>query len=246
MGVAKLNQVVAAVSGKKDVAKESITKAYHTIQKPTLFDGIAKTYDPKDENGDKLPPESKQVQSKVSDLVAEVSAALTEMIDVVATQDFANCSAKADVMVNGEVLIPQVPVTHLMFLEKQVKDLETFINKLPTLDPAESWDYNQATDQYSTSPKQTERTKKIPRAFVKYEATEKHPAQVDTYNEDIVAGYWTTIKYSGAISAKEKNQMLERVRRLHEGILKAREEANMSEAPNVSLGKRLLKFVFNQ
>lgn len=41
------------------------------------------------------------------------------MFDVVATQDFANCQAKADVMVEGRVLIKDAPVTHLLFLEKQ-------------------------------------------------------------------------------------------------------------------------------
>ena len=66
MGVARLNQVVAAVAGKKAHAAEAITKAYHLIQKPTLFDGISKTYRPKDEEkGDRLPPESKYVQMKM-------------------------------------------------------------------------------------------------------------------------------------------------------------------------------------
>ena len=34
---------------------------------------------------------------------------------------------------------------------------------------------------------------------MKYEATEKHPAQVETYTEDIKVGEWTMVKFSGAI-----------------------------------------------
>lgn len=245
MGVAKLNQVVAAVSGKKAQASEAITKAYHLIQKAPLFDGISKTYQPKEEEGDKLPPESKSIQVKVNELIGDVSAALTEMFDVVATQDYANCHAQGNVVVNGETVLSGIPVTYLMFLEKQVKDLETFIGKLPTLDPAELWEYNSNADQYATQPAETTRTKKVLKVLVKFAPTKEHPAQTDTYNEDVVAGYWKTVKFSGAIPAKDKNQMLQRVRGLHEGILKAREEANMVEAPNVDLGKQILKFVFN-
>jgi hypothetical protein len=34
---------------------------------------------------------------------------------------------------------------------------------------------------------------------VKAEATEKHPAQVEVYHEDVVVGQWKTVKFSGAL-----------------------------------------------
>lgn len=243
---AKLNQVIAVVAGKKQKASEALTAAYHKIQKPPLFDGISRTYSPKDEDGERLPSESKSIQVKVGDLIQEVVTALTEMYDVVATQDYANCGAKANVKVGNQIVLAQVPVTHLLFLEKQVKDVETFISKLPTLEPAETWTYNEAADHWSTSPVETVRTKKVPKAFVKYEATKEHPAQVETFHEDVTAGYWKTVKFSGTIPAKEKNGMLERVRQLHEAIVRAREEANGGEAPNVSEGKAVFDFIFQR
>ena len=51
---------------------------------------------------------------------------------VLATQDFANCQAKANVVVDGQTILKEVPVTHLLFLEKQLVDLRTFIDGLPT------------------------------------------------------------------------------------------------------------------
>lgn len=242
--MAKLNQVIAVVSSKKTKANQTITEAYHKIQKGTLFDGINRSYQPKDEDGERLPPENKHIQVKVSDLVREVTAALTEMYDVVATQDYANSHAKADVAVNGKVVLHKVPVTHLLFLEKQLTDLTTFVGKLPTLDPAEDWSYNETADLYATKPAETARTKKIPKAFVKYEATKEHPAQVETFHEDVLVGYWKTIKTSGAIPAKTKNEILERVRKLHEAVVKAREEANSIEVSNTSVGKEIFDFVF--
>lgn len=241
----KLNQVIAVVAGKKTKATQTLTEAYHKVQKPDLFAGISRTYQPKDEEGERLPPEAKSLQVKVNDLISDAVNSLTEMYDVVATQDHANCYAKADIVVDGQTLIEKVPVTHMLFLEKQLTDIATFVGKLPTLDPAETWQYNEATDQYATVPTETARTRKVPKTLVKYHATKEHPAQVDVFHEDVVAGYWRTIKFSGALPARRKNEILERVRKLHESVVKAREEANSIEAPNVSVGKEVFAYIFD-
>jgi len=242
--MAKLNQVIAVVASKKTKAAQTLTEAYHKIQKAPLFDGINRTYQPKDEDGERLPPENKAIQIKVSDLIKDATTTLAEMYDVVATQDWANSHAKADVVVNGRIILHKVPVTHLLFLEKQLTDLSTFVGKLPILDPAEEWSYNETADLYATKPAETARTKKVPKAFVKYEATKEHPAQVETFHEDVLVGYWKTIKTSGAIPARVKNEMLDRVRKLHEAVAKAREEANSIEVSNTSVGKEIFDFVF--
>jgi len=240
----KLNQIIAIQAGKKTHAKEALTEAYHLLQKPDLLSGIARSYKPRDEGGELLPPENKFVQTKVKDLVGKISADLIEMFDVVATQDWANCQAKADVNVDGGTILKGVPVTHLLFLEKQLTDLHTFIEKLPVLDPAERWQYNAGQDCYASEPFQTTRSKKVPKTHVKYEATKEHPAQVEMYMEDVTAGTWTIIKYSGAIPAQEKNAMLERVRKLQDAVKAAREEANGLEVTRQKLGQRLLGYVF--
>jgi hypothetical protein len=240
----KLNQVIAVVAPKKKKAAEKLTEAYHKIQKSPLFDGLSRVYQPRDAEGEQQPPESKLIQVKVSDLIREVGAALTEMYDAVATQDWANCTAKANVVVDGKTILSAVPVTHLLFLEKQLNDVATFVGKLPTLDPAEDWKYNDAADHWATNPSETVRTKKVPKAFMKAPATKEHPAQVETFHEDVLVGFWKTVKFSGAIPAKRKNELLERVQALHEAVVKAREEANGIEAPPVSVGKEILGFIF--
>jgi hypothetical protein len=242
--VGKLNQVIAVVAAKKKKAAETLTEAYHKIQKAPLFDGLSRTYQPKDEDGEKLPPESKSIQVKVSDLIQEAVTDLTEMYDVIATQDWANCTARASVKVDGQVILADVPVTYLLFLEKQLNDLATFVGKFPTLDPSEAWSYSEAADHWSTTPSESTRTKKVPKAFVKYEATKEHPAQVETFHEDILVGVWRTVKFSGAVPAKQRNQILERVRKLHEAVVQAREEANSIEATPRSVGKEVFGYIF--
>lgn len=238
-----LHQVVALVAPKKANAEKVKTECYHTIQKPVLFDGISRQYQPKDEEGEKLPPEAKAIQAKVGDLLGQFRAASVQMFDTILVQETANCAAKADIVLDGKVIASKVPVTYLMFLEKQLTDISTFLSKLPTLDPAENWQYNEAADQYATPPSETTRTKKVPKAFVKYEATKEHPAQVETFHEDILVGYWRTVKFSGAIPAKRRNELLERARRLREAVTDAREEANKTEAKPVAIGDALFDFL---
>ncbi len=240
----KLNQIIAIANGKKSHAASELTKLYHLLQKPALLDGISRTYQPKDEEGERLPAEKKNPQLSVSSAIQTATAALTELFDVVATQDYANTAAKADLVVDGKTILSGVPVTHLLFLEKQLVDLGTFVDKLPSLDPAETWTFDQATDCYRSETSGTTRTKKLPRNHVKYEATKEHPAQVDVYTEDVIVGTWSTTKFSGAIPASEKNAMLSRVRKLQEAVKAAREEANNTEAPQRHTAKSILDFVF--
>ena len=242
--MAKLNQIIAVVLGKKAAVEKAKTSVYHDIQKPTLFAGIVKTYAPLNEEGEKFPSERKAVQLKVKDCISSFRSSLTELFDCVATQDAANTEAKADVKIGDTVILEKVPVTTLLFLEKQLTDLNTFVSKLPTLDPAYEWAYDDKTDGYATLPVQTTKTKKVPTAFELSKATDKHPAQVERVDVDILTGYWTTITYSGAIKASERNDMLERIKQLSEAVKMAREEANTREIEFKFIAKKVLDYVF--
>lgn len=240
----KLNQILAVERGAKGEAEGTLTKAYHLLGKTQPITGIARTYKPKDEEGDQLPPESTLVQVRTKEVIDQVNAKLARMFDVVATKELTNTKAKADVSVDGELLLTNVPATVLLFLEKQLENLHTFIRKLPVLDPAETWTFDENRDVYVTEPTQTTRTKKVPRNHVKAEPTERHPAQVEMYFEDVIVGTWTTTKFSGALPAKERTRLTERVRKLQEAVKTAREEANLANVEDLRIGRTLLDWVF--
>jgi ACT domain-containing protein len=244
--MAKLNQIIAVASGKKSRAQAGITEVYHKLQKTAMLDGISRTYRPKDDDGEKLPAESKRVQLRVADALAEAQAILSDVFDVVATQDKANTTACADVAVDGKVIVPQVPVTTLLFLEKQLTDIHTLVEKLPTLDPADDWEYSAEADCWASKPYETTRTKKIPRNHVLAEATKEHPAQVNVFTEDVVVGFWQTTKFSGAIPESSKRDTLKRVRKLQDAVKAAREEANGADVKDVQIAKPLFAFIFEQ
>ncbi len=242
--MARLNQIIAIEKGVKTQSTQELAEAQQSLQKPTLLAGIARTYRPKDEEGEQLPPESTRVQTKAEEVIRRVSESLTRLFDITATKDWANCQAKADVVVDGQVILSQVPATYLLFLEKQLGELHAFIKKLPTLDAAETWSFDGSADSWATEPVQTLRTKKVPRNHVKAEATDKHPAQVEVYYEDVTVGYWRTVKFSGALPAQRVNEMLARVERLQDAVKFAREEANNMEVTDQKVGERLLQFIF--
>jgi hypothetical protein len=60
----------------------------------------------------------------------------------------------------------------------------------------------------------------------------------------VQVGQWRTVKFSGALPAQERNELLQRIRKLQEGVKFAREEANSKEVDDVKLGNKVFDFVF--
>ncbi|WP_433683770.1 hypothetical protein [Nocardia sp. CA-119907] len=240
----KLNQIIAVEKGVKSGALRELAETHNQLQKPGLLAGIARTYQPKDEEGEQLPPESTRVQVKSEEVLRQTAATLTRLFDVTATKDWTNCEARADVRVDEQTLLAAVPVSYLLFLEKQLADLHTFVKKLPVLDAAEAWAFDDSSDTWRTDAVRTIRTKKVPRNHVKAEATEKHPAQVEVYYEDIAIGYWTTVKFSGALPARRVNELVERIEKLQQAVKFAREEANGTEVTDRKTGDVIFRYLF--
>ena len=240
----RLNQVIAVEKAAKGRILGEITRMHQQLQKPGLLAGFAKTYQKRDEEGDDYPPERQRVQVAAAELLRQAGRLLGELVDLTAQKDWANTRARADVIVEGEVLLEQVPATFLLFLEKQLTDLRTFVAAIPALDPAEEWTLDPTTDLWRTEPTQTTRTKKVQRPIVLYPATEEHPAQTQLISEDVVVGTWVTTKTSGALPEPRKQQLLERIEALSRAVKHARETANGVEAPEQPLGGKLFEYLF--
>lgn len=240
----KLNQIIAIEKGVKSRVYSNITELNKIAQKAGMFNGFHKTYIPKDEDGDQYPPESIKVQAQSDSIIRLFFQSLTELLDVVATKDVTNCEAKADIIVDGTTLLSDIPSTYLLFLEKQMNDIRTFINNIPVLDENEDWIKDENSNLYKTSSIKTNKTKKLQKPIVLYDATDRHPAQTQLITEDIVIGSWETIKISGAISKFEKDKINLNLNKLSDSIKKAREAANMTVAKQQYVGSIITKYLF--
>lgn len=242
--MAKLNQILAIEKGIKTRVYAEFTELHQSTQKPALMNGFHKSYQPRDEDGETYPSESQKVQHNAGEVMERVAKSLTELFDITASKDWANCTAKADVIIDGRTLLSGVPATYLLFLEKQLSDLSTFVAKMAELDPGSDWSVDPSTGLFKTEPTATQRTRKVQRPIVLYDATEHHPAQTQLITEDVVAGSWTTVKYSGAIPAPRKKQLLARIEKLSNAVKFAREQANAAEAAEQKLGKEVFDYLF--
>lgn len=240
----KLNQVLAIEKGIKNRVTSRVTQLRNACQKSGLFNGFSKEFRPKEEGGETFPPERHDVQFRTGRVQAEVQKHLVELFDITASKDYANCEARANVEADGTVLLENVPVTYLLFLEKQLEHLGTVIDSLPTLDTAVRWKRDEATGQYVSDEQVTHRTAKVQRPITLAPATKEHPAQTQLVTEDQVIGHWHQRMYSGAMPVEEKEKLQERVVHLQEAVKQAREEANSAEAPPVQVGAKVLNYIF--
>jgi hypothetical protein len=240
----KLNQVIAVEKGIKNRVIADLDKIDKVMQKPALFDGFAKNYRKKADDDEDVPPQKQNVQVKVKETLRAVSERLSHLFDVTAQKDFANCVAKADVVVDGSSIIKDAPATYLLFLEKQLTDLHTLAGRIPVLDPAEVWTWDSTQGMYRTEPTLTSRTRKVQKALVLYPATDKHPAQTAQITEDVTVGTWELTKFSGAMPEGDKKGLLIKIEKLGAAVKYARENANTADAPRQTVGTQVLDWLF--
>src|SRR3990167_2883046 len=239
----RLSQLLAQRDTVKSQTNSQFTEIQKTVKVPSLFQGQTKSYEKNSEDGDDQPIQTVRVQKRVQDLFEDVKKLCTQQFDAVVSVDVGNQLAKADVVVNGSVLLTGVPVTFLLTLEKDAKQIRAFANDLPTLDPAFDWKKDEAAGIFKTDQIRTNRTAKIQKALTLAHATEKHPAQAQMITVDETVGQWVAVNASGAIPLDEKKKLVERCDVLIAAVQSAREEANSIKTAPVSVGDAVFKFL---
>jgi hypothetical protein len=241
----KLNQLVALVKGQKDRTNKETALLFQT--NPAMFGGLAKTYEPKNEGGTIYPPEAVRVKYTVPEILEAFTGPTGRLLDLISTTENANTEARANVVVDGVTLIEQAPVTFLMqfqkYLEREVRGL---LGQLPTLDPAYDWtvaDTAGRRGEFQTGIVQRNKTTEQPKVVVLAPATDKHPAQVQMVKETIVEGVWNERRLSGAISARTKQEYIERCDKVIDAVKKAREEANDREVENRPVADDVFSYI---
>lgn len=186
------------------------------------------------------------VQVRAADLLTRASKILTRLFDLVATKDWANTQASADLVIDdGAVVIEDVPVTFLLFLEKQLTDLETFLKSLPTLDPAHEWTWDAGARVWRSEVNSTARTKKVRKSHVLHPGSDRHAPQVEAYTDDEITGHWMVTQLSGAMEPAVVSALVERCQTALAAVRMAREAANTRDAEQIRIGKQIFDYVLN-
>lgn len=242
--MAKTVQLLAVVGSVKEETGQRMAQFQHAASQPGLFEGHSRTYRKRFEDGADLPDENKKLRGSAEDILDMARTVLTRHWDLALTLDTANAAAKADVTVNGRVLLPAVPVGHLLWLARELEALRKLVTALPVLSPAHDWSTEgMPAGQYKAEPVGSALRQKVPGKFVLYEATKEHPAQVQRLDTDEVTGTWTQVSFSGALPQARKDQLLARLTELEHAVKMAREEANTATAPDQHEAEAIFGFL---
>ena len=170
--MAKLNQILAIEKGIKTRVYAAFTELHQATQKPALMNGFHKSYQPRDEEGETYPAESQKVQHNAGEVLERVGKDLAELFGITAAKDWANCTARADVVVDGKTVLESVPATYLLFLEKPtLRSAHGRHEDERASTPAATGTSDPGTGLYKTEPSLTQRTKKVQRPITLCEAT---------------------------------------------------------------------------
>ncbi len=244
----KLHEINAVLDGKKTRMTQELTKAHRW--KGDLLMGMSKVYIPlkeEEDGGEVMPPsQSEEVRVRVPDVLKEICKPLMDFCDLAATQETANCKARASVEVDGKFLLKDVPIGVLLFLEKRLIDIRTFVTGIPTLPTDRKWTFDKNSNNFVSDPVEQIKTKKVPTTHVKFEPTEHQPGQAEILHVDTPVARVKTIHFSGAITAQDKAEMLIRVEQLQNAVKTARSKANGFEVEQQRIGRKILSHIFGE
>jgi hypothetical protein len=241
----KLHELLAVEPDLKGAAEKILAETINTFSKKSgHFQAQVRRYQATEEGVESFPDDNQEMVTTVPKKLEWTQKVVAKYLDAVAAKEISNTVASAVIEIDGKPLIDTpLPATLLLALEGRLKQVREVYHAIPTLDPGEQWVWDEKTRTYEGAPAKSFRTKKVMKNHVKAPATDKHPAQVEVYTEDVQVGSWTTKKWSGALTPSEKADLLERVDDLIQAVKRASQRANDCTAVKADIADVLFKFI---
>ena len=244
----ELHAVLAVVDDKKKFVAAILGEAATLFtKKEDNFEGHLKTYTPKAEDGDELPPDTKPVNTTVEEKLKYVFKSIASGVDTILEVEETNGSgnAKADLTIDG-VSLGKFSATSLLSLERELSNVRTVCKEIPTTDPAREWTLDETVavpGLYKSAEENRVRTIKIEEPVTLYPATDRHPAQTALRAKDIPVGIWHTIYRTGKMTPLKKSVLLSRIDNVLEIVKRARAQANSCEVVKVDVSSKIFEYI---
>lgn len=245
--MSKLHELLAVENDVEKVSRKLVAESQKTLGKDNLFNGQVRTlthFDAKDSLSDTV--ERTELTTTVDENIDYTIEALAEYYDVVFQKDLTNQQALADIVIDDEVLVKDVPSTFLLGMEKKLNSLRDLYTAIPTLQPGIKWEvatdagegiFRTANDVVQFKTKKDIDFKEIA------PATKEHKAQVVEYETTLNVGKYVTTKTSSMFTPLEKATRITKLDTLIKAIKQARNRANATEVVTGKIGKVLLDFI---
>lgn len=238
----KLHELLAVESQLASQANELLKSTKELFAQPQKLLGQLRKYRPIEEGGKVLADEITNLSTTVTAEMALLFKAFGTWVDASIQKEVTNQQTAAKVKFGNKEF--ELPAPALLNLESKLLNLRSVIEALPVNDTTERWDFDKEADCWISAPRITYRTEKLPKAFVAYEATKEHPAQVQIFTEDVRVGEWTTLIKSGMISPSQKRGIISRLDEVAAEVKKARQRANDVEVVNINIADALLSYIW--
>jgi hypothetical protein len=167
--------------------------------------------------------------------------------DIVLQKEATNQDAVADIVLpDGTVFAAAMPVGFLLGMESKLKLLRGVYEEIPTLAPGIIWvpDTTAGPHVYRVDqPEVRVKTAKEPRHKILVPATDKHPAQIEKWEETVNVGAFTKESWSSMMTTTEKSQLLGRLDDLIQATKQARMRANTTPVRQITVASALTKYL---
>ncbi len=244
----KLHEILAIEQDRKNKANQSIGISKKNFSKGSaVFDGMIKKYTPTEEFAEQIPDESKELVTTVKKTLEDTLAPVIVAIDATLSKEETNSSgvARAELKL-GDKVFGTYSATTLLALESHLSKVLDLYQSIPTLDTSRKWFFDEQNDFYRTEEEVKFRTIKRPKVIVKYEATDKHPAQTELLNIDFQVGKYETTYFSGRLTPIQRHRLVDKLENLIEAVKIARSKANNVEAKQIKLGQDIFDFIHDE
>lgn len=249
--MSKLHELLAVEGDLQGTAKKLSEETIRTFGKPEHFIGQHKHLEMfnASEQEKVVADEFKEMVTTVPSKLEYLSDALSKYFDAVLQKEAANQIATSNLEVDGIVIAANVPATFLLGMESRLKEFRNVLESAPTLAPGIAWDKDETLGKgvyVMRNPDVKLKTAKTFMHKVLYEATDKHPAQIEKWEEQTPVGKFITNVQNGMLSPAEKSILIGRTDKLIQAVKKARMKANCVDVPSVSIGKELFTYILGE
>lgn len=243
----KLHEILAVESDREKAAVAILAESTKTFRdKPDHFLKRHAQYKAFDEKEPAESPTVKELVTTVREKLAHTFEVVSRALDVTATKEQTNTVAKADLVIDGNILLKDVPATVLLMLENRIKKWRDMILAIPTLAPGITWVEDTSVRPgvfRNANPEIKFRTRKVEDVKIVVPATDKHPAQTRDFVLDEKVGATTATDWSAMIRPADKSDMLERCDKLIAAAKEARMRANCQEVQPLCVADPLVKYL---
>lgn len=251
--MAKLHELLAIEKNRSNQANKLLEETGKKFQKEQFFSGHIKTLkmlvdSPENAAIEAAARDEKELPTTVPETLEYALKFWADAEDVTFQKNLTNQRANADLLFRGQVLVPNVPVDELLGLEVRLEILRRTIDHMPTLDASKAWEAansGRSGEFVTTSAEVTSKTEKSMVPVVLYEATDKHPAQIERVTVDKVVGTFSRISTSGAATSKQKADAIAVLDDLLVEVKQARQRANSVEAATDRIGGKITSLILD-